>query len=97
MARVSGIASDGAEDYDLRKETAFEIQDWFSYIINASPSLHASRAVTWLTVYRAPQVCLAQAPGQIAARMLGLFSENIFTKSRYLATLWSDFAEELPK
>ena len=35
--------------------------------IACAPSLHAPRAGTWLTVYRAPQ-------------MLGGFSENIFTK-----------------
>jgi len=53
-----------------------------------APSLHATRAETRLTVYRAHH---------IAANILGGFPKILSQYREYLAALWSDLCEKLSR
>ena len=43
---------------EIQIQSALPTDERFMTIMRDSPSLHAFRAVTWLTVYRAPQVTI---------------------------------------
>ena len=62
-----------------------------------APSLLATRAETRLTVYRAPQVLLAQQRGKFTSKVHADFPDFFAQNLEYLAALWSDLDEKLSR